>query len=171
MLSFACVFFVVAFLWEEFRKQKRYEVHGLTNSTGYSELMRTNSAYKVISTCFIAMIVCYVTVPSLYHFFIPISSLDNPLVNNIGLLVLNISLVLMVIAQLDIDREFYRLLETTGNNGSKELLLYSKRKFFVGVFMMYVGVALTISTVIGFVFVIIAFTIYRKNLHTIDFQA
>lgn len=164
LLSFACVFYVVAFVWTEIRRRKMQTIDGLKDlRTSFSDIRKMDNSYKMISVFFMAMIVCYVTLPSIYRLLIPIKEMDNPLIDDIGLLILNVSLVLIVVAQMDIDKEIFRLLVNNDNDETRQLLLYSKRKYIVGILTMFVGVVLTISTIIGSVVMVLAFLMYRKD--------
>lgn len=166
LLSFACVFYAVAFLWSELRKRRLYAIDSLnTIQNNYLHIKKMDNSYKLLSVFFMIMIVCYVTLPSIYRFFIPIKILNNPLIDNIGLLILNISLVLIVVAQLDIDKEIYKIVTKSANKESENLLFYSKRKYIHGILVMCVGVVTVISTIVGSLVMILAFLLYRKDFH------
>ncbi|HXS37456.1 MAG TPA: hypothetical protein VN721_12200 [Flavipsychrobacter sp.] len=168
LLAFACVFYAVAFLWSELRKRKLAIAGNVIFKNSHNKsLYKTDKAFKILGVFFIFMIICYVAMPVAYKFFIPIKSLDNPLLDAIGLLILNISLVWIVVAQLDIDKELYRYNNGIGGSDNLQSLQYAEKKLISGLLIMFIGAVVTLSNIIGSALVIVALIIYKKNVRNL----
>lgn len=163
LLAFAFAFYIMAVLWGEFRK-KHPKVLYLLNTLDEEDKRQIEKSKicKMLVMCFTTIVLCFTLYPYIYKSFIPIHQLDNPYINLIGLLVLSISMIWLVIAQVDFDKELYNIHGV--NNGVKyiNISLHSKR-IVTGYFLMFVGVTITLANLVSAILLLSAFVMYRRR--------
>src|SRR5690606_18288434 len=130
--------------------------------TAYKRLERISGYFWAIFLCFVFMILVYTTAPSYYFIFLPLDKLHHPVINQTGLLILIISLVWILIAQLQIDKELYKYSREIDSLSAMELVHYSEKMLLSGMLVMFFGFFTTITNVIGLLLVIISCWVYYK---------
>lgn len=164
--SFLIIFICITFFWKWFRKITKAEVYkDIEKIANYSRLTRINTVFKITLLLFGLMTLVYAAFPNFYYIFIPIDKLDHPLINSIGLLSLKVSLIWMIVAQLHIDKELYKYSRKSEDLKLMELVYFSERMFLSGMMVMFIGMLLTITNVVGIVLGVVSIVIYFKMVH------
>ncbi|WP_258097326.1 hypothetical protein [Marinoscillum pacificum] len=169
MYLMANVFVVVVILlfWRVFRR-----VISISSSKhvdekmGYQRVKRIRSVYWVIFFLFVFMVVVYSVLPDLYFLFFPLDLFHHPLINGIGILIIKLAIVVIIVAQLHIDKELFKYSRNIESLAVMELVYYSERMLLVGMLFFFLGVAITITNIIGLVLTASSGIFYLKtDLH------
>ncbi|MBX2928526.1 MAG: hypothetical protein KF852_11870 [Saprospiraceae bacterium] len=150
--------------WKQFRKVTRVTE---TNATiekiiEYNRLKRVSGYFWIIFSVFGVMTIIYSLVPEFYYLFIPLDKFHHPLINVMGLLILKIAIVLIVIAQVHIDKELYKYSRNIENLSAMELVRYSERMLLTGMLIFFIGIFITVTNIIGLLLVGLGVIIYLK---------
>lgn len=86
--------------------------------------------------------------------------MHHPLIDQMGILILKISLVWILIAQLQIDKELYKYSRDIESLSAMELVSYSEKMLLSGMLVLFIGFFTTITNVIGFVLVLTGGIVY-----------
>jgi hypothetical protein len=163
LLAFAFAFYIMAVLWGEFRKKHPKIIHLLTTLDGEDKRQIEKGKFcKLLVMCFTTIVLCFSFYPYIYKTFIPISQLDNPYINLLGLVTLATSLIWLVIAQVDFDKELYNIHGVANGVKYIDISLHSKR-IVAGYFLMFIGVTITLANIVSTVLLITAFVVYRRK--------
>lgn len=150
--AFIMVFLLVTFFWGWFRKiTKLYNLANVEKSANYDRLKRIAYIFKIIFIIFTIMTIIYAFIPDFYFVFIPFEVFNQPIINTIGVLILKVALAWMVVAQILIDKELYKYSRNMGDLSAMELVHYSERMFLGGLVVMFIGMFVTITNLIGIV--------------------
>ncbi len=159
--SFLLVFIGITFFWKWFRKIIRVkEYTDIERTTNYNRLKRINFLFIVLFVVFAIMTFIYCVLPSHYYIFIPLDKFDHPVINSVGVLLLKVALIWMIVAQLYIDKELYKYSRDSGNLSLMELVYFSEKMFLGGLTVMFVGMFITITNVIGIISGLISVLFY-----------
>jgi hypothetical protein len=136
--------------WQSFRKAIRLKSNGeQKNLDSYNRLRKVGLFFWIILIIFSVMIVIYSALPSAYYVFIPLEQFNHPIINVLGLLILKISIVWIVVAQLHIDKEVFKFYRNIENLGALELLKYSEKMLLSGIVILFLGIVVTITNIVG----------------------
>ncbi|MCE3226067.1 MAG: rane protein [Bacteroidetes bacterium] len=161
--AFLVAFVLITFLWKWMRRFFRMkEYDDIENKVSYQRFKRIDTIFKIIFFLFCLMIIVYVFVPEFYSIFIPIESCDHPFINSIGLLILKAAFVWIVVAQVSIDKELYKYSRDINSLKAMELVYYSEQMLLGGLAVMFVGMFVTLTNVVGIIIGIVAVIIYLK---------
>ncbi len=165
LLAFMIVTTWLMVFWKHFRKlfMKNGKATGAESDLQYSRLKRISGWYWIIFSVFGLMTVIYSAVPQLYFLFLPLDFFHHPVINAMGLLILKISVVWIVVAQLNIDKELYKYSRDINSLSAMELVSYSERTLLAGMLVLFVGYFTTITNIIGLLLVIAGFVVYTKG--------
>ncbi|MBP7808453.1 MAG: hypothetical protein KA163_04115 [Bacteroidia bacterium] len=97
------------------------------------------------------MVLIFWLFPEQYYIFIPLDKFDHPVINSMGILLLKVALIWMIVAQLHIDKELYKYSRKSGDLSLMELVHFSEKMFLGGLTVMFVGMFVTITNVVGIV--------------------
>ncbi|MBU2913502.1 hypothetical protein [Reichenbachiella agariperforans] len=164
LLAFMVVTTWLMVFWSQFRKMisVKLETRNIEDVARYNRLKRIGGWYWAIFSVFGIMTVIYAIAPDLYFLFLPLDMFHHPVINTMGLLILKISVVWIVIAQLDIDKELYKYSRNIQSLSAMELVNYTERKLLSGMLVLFVGYFTTITNIIGLLLVIVGFVIHTR---------
>lgn len=163
--GFLVVFIIAFFIWKKYRQIVKQNVYQeIKQKLNYHEIQGTNILYAQIFFIFFLMVLVYSFFPNYYFLFIPIDFLDHPIINSFGLIVLKIALVLMVIAQINLDKETFKYAKQIEDSKSPELILYSEMLLIGALCLMFIGFIITITNVVGIISTSVAIALYIKTV-------
>jgi len=164
MIGFIIVFLWVVLFWKFFKKitliQKDFEIE---NQAAYKRIKRLQCVNLWILSLYVLMIVLFVFTPKWYKVFLPIDALNNPAINMMGLLILKISLVWVVVVQLQLDAAIFKYSRKIDELSSMELVFFFERLLIKGLLLMFIGMFVTLSNIIGLLLCCAAFWYYYKK--------
>lgn len=164
--SFVAIFICITFFWKWFRKAVRAEqFRDIEKLATYPRLKRINSFYQWILVIFSVMTIIYTFFPDLYYIFVPLDRFDHPIINGAGLLLLKVALIWMVVAQLHIDKELYKYSRKIEDLKLMELVHFSEKMFLGGLTLMFFGMFVTITNVVGIVMGAAAIMFYYRSIY------
>lgn len=131
--------------------------------TNYNRLRRLGGYYWILFCAFLFITLIYTLTPELYSYLLPIERLDHPLINEVGLIVMKLSLVWILIAQIQLDRELYKYSRKIDNLEAMELVHFSEKTLLSGILLLFLGFLITITSITGIFLVISGFILYFKN--------
>jgi hypothetical protein len=160
--AFMVVFFGTLSLWSHLRKNKSIRLLAADRKKIQPELLLVDAFFKVLLVLAMMIALMYAFFPEYYFVAGPIPLLDNPVVNLIGVLVLTTSLFWMVMAQFNIERTIALI-----NSGVKELrfdqlLSYSQKLLLTGMLIMFIGLFITISSVLAIIICVTAIFLFNR---------
>ncbi|UXP31139.1 hypothetical protein N6H18_12350 [Reichenbachiella agarivorans] len=164
LLAFMVVTTWMMVFWAQFRKliSIKVEAKNIEEIARYNRLKRISGWYWLIFSVFGVMTVIYAVAPDFYFLFMPLDMFHHPVINTMGLLILKISIVWIVIAQLDIDKELYKYSRNINSLSAMELVNYTERKLLTGMLVLFVGYFITITNLIGLLLVIVSFVVHAN---------
>lgn len=171
LLAIMIVVVWLLLFWKQFRRHavpERFTDAGKMNE--YNRLKRISGIYWIILSLFGGMVIVYAVLPGAYFLFLPIKIFDHPLINTIGLMILKIAVVWIVIAQLHIDKEVYKYFRNIESLTAMELVRYSERMLLSGMLVLFVGIFITITNVVGFILSAIGCFIFFRTFGTRAFR-
>jgi hypothetical protein len=160
--AFMIVFFGTIALWAYVRKNKSIKFSTSLKKQIKPELKLVDLFFKILLIISIALAVVYAYFPQYYYLAGPIAWLDNPVINFIGILVLKTSLVWIVMAQFNIERSIALLNSGFEQGNFSELLNYSQKLILTGVLIMFLGLFITISSVVAILICISAALLFDR---------
>ncbi len=165
LLAFMLVTTWLMVFWKQFRKlfNTKLEPTKINDLVKYNRLKRINSWYWAIFSAFGVMTIIYSFAPEFYFLFLPLDMFHHPVINTIGLLILKISVVWIVVAQLNIDKELYKYSRNIESLPAMELVSYSEHMLLSGMLILFVGYFTTITNIMGLLLVITSLIIYVKG--------
>jgi hypothetical protein len=104
----------------------------------------------------------YAYFPDYYYVTGPIVWLDIPLVNTIGVLVLKCSLIWIVMAQFNIERSIALINSGVEQASFNKLLNYSQKLILTGFLIMFLGLFITISSVVAILIFLAAVVLFDR---------
>ena len=131
----------------------------------YNRVQRVSSIFWIIFSLFGMMIIVYAILPNLHFLFLPLDTFHHPLINSIGLLILKVAIVWIVVAQLTIDKEVYKYSRDIESLSAMELLRYSEKMLSSGMLVLFIGVFVTITNIVGIILGLVAFIFFVKTFH------
>jgi hypothetical protein len=164
LLAFAFAFYILTVLWAEVRKCDP-RILAVVHAEGQmiQRYAKKGNTYRLLVMAFTTIVFCYTNYPVIYSTFIPIKALDNTWVNVLGILFLLVSIIWIVIAQVDFDKEM--LFYTSADNSihPQRLTTYSK-KIRAGNLLMFIGLSISLANVLSFMLLAVAFFIYKDRI-------
>jgi len=131
--------------------------------TNYNSLKRLGGYFCILFIAFLLITIIYTLAPELYSYLLPIERLNHPFINEIGLIVMKLSLVWILIAQIQLDRELYKYSRKIDNLEAMELIHFSEKTLLSGILLLFLGFLITITSITGIFLVLISFVLYFKN--------
>jgi hypothetical protein len=142
MVSIVCLLF----FWTFFRKSRRLRIVPTAGNV-VRRVSTVKTAFLMLLSLAVSLALLYAYLPEYYDLMIPIELLDHPLVNAAGILILQVSFVWLVVAQLNIDRVIFQINSGLDEWSYQRLTLYSHRLLLSGLLILFIGVFVTISSV------------------------
>ncbi|AGA80561.1 hypothetical protein [Echinicola vietnamensis] len=165
LMAFMVVVTLIILFWNKLRLD-RFSIKEVARPEmvkEYKLLKRISGYYWLIFSCFGLMTIVYAGLPQFYYLFLPLDAFDLPVINTMGLLILGVSLVWIIIAQIQIDKELYRLSRNIEKLEAMEMVRFSERLLISGMFILFLGFSTTITNIMGIVLVLISGFIYLKQ--------
>lgn len=141
--GFAVVFFFLLAFWSYFRR-RRMEPVGEGRAPDVKVL---DALLTVMVLAAMTVILVYSFFPEGYSFFAPIDILDHPIINTVGVLVLKLSLVWIILAQLLIDKSLHMMRERIYEKLYTRLFIRSQKMLRSGIVIMLAGLFISISSI------------------------
>jgi hypothetical protein len=160
--AFMIVFFGVVSLWSHLRKRKRVRFSKDYQNRITPEVKLVDTFFKVLLLLSIAVALVYAYFPDYYYVTGPIVWLDIPLVNTIGVLVLKCSLIWIVMAQFNIERSIALINSGVEQASFNKLLNYSQKLILTGFLIMFLGLFITISSVVAILIFLAAVVLFDR---------
>jgi hypothetical protein len=159
--GFFLMFIGFAWIWSFIRSRRTVRVVKLENriSAHFRKMKAGFTALMALSMC-VVLVYCYL--PEYYSLTAPIDLLDRPDVNVVGILVLKLSLIWIVTAQLSIDRTIYKINAGIRDWSYSRLIQYSERLLLAGLTVMFVGLFVTISSVLTIIICISGLAMFTQ---------
>ncbi|MFC6861792.1 hypothetical protein [Zunongwangia atlantica] len=129
----------------------------------YKRLKRVGGYYWIIFSIFILMTIIYSLLPDFSFIFLPLDYFDHPLINELGLMLLKVSIIWIIIAQLQIDRELYKYSREINSLAAMELVHYSEKMLLSGMLVLFLGFFTTVTNIAGLILVIVGLFIHFKT--------
>lgn len=148
---FLLFFSATVFLWTKVRLSK---ISRASTVNSMHSIIRMKKAYSIFSILF--LIVCVIVflhsfLPDVYHKIVfPFVSWDIPEVNSFGAMILNVSLIWIIVTQMNLDIFLFRIL--SGNlepHLVEKIIIYSQKSLLLGFLIMFVGMFVTITSLIA----------------------
>ena len=165
LMAFMVVVTLIILFWNKLRLD-RFSIKEVARPEmvkEYKLLKRISGYYWLIFSCFGLMTIVYAGLPQFYYLFLPLDAFDLPVINTMGLLILGVSLVWIIIAQIQIDKELYRLSRNIEKLEAMEMVRFSERLLISGLFILFLGFSTTITNIMGIALVLISGFIYLKQ--------
>lgn len=165
MLVAACL----TIFWALFRKNSNRPMTTPDSEVikSYKRLKRVSRYFWIIFTIFGIMAIIYSAFPEFYYLFLPLDQFHHPVINTIGLLIMKISILWIVLAQIHIDKELYKYSRDIESLSAMELVRYSEKMLITGMLVLFIGFFTTITNIIGLLLVVsgvlIYFNLFCKN--------
>lgn len=160
--SFMLTFLGIIFIWEIVRKSKNSSQKIIFNDNRLlKKISHIDFLYKLFLIFLSIAGISFAYLPEYYNFLLPIEPLDHPLINGIGILMLKISMIWIIIAQVFIDKELFKLKEKITDINTTKLFFYSQRALMSGLLLLFISFFVTISSVVSILICIIAYILYR----------
>lgn len=161
--TFMLVFVGLTFFWGWLRKAISLKEYAqATTITQYNRLKRIDAIFRFIFAVFGLMTIIYSTLPELYYIFIPFDIFHHPIINGLGLLILKVAVAWIVAAQIQIDKELYKYSRDMSDLKAMELLYYSETILLKGMLIMFIGMFVTITNLVGILLGVLAFCYLLK---------
>lgn len=166
MYLMACIVVSTAILlfWSTFRKRLKLNTRVFPDDlVNYKRIRRVSRIFWFIFFGFSFMVIIYTALPGMYFIFVPLDTFHHPLINSIGLLVTKLGIAWIVVAQLHIDKELFKHARDIENLPAMELVWYSEVMLLSGMQVLFTGIFLTITNVVGFLLFVTGLVIYFRS--------
>lgn len=166
MYLMACLVVAVAILlfWGMFRRRiKLSEAESPDTLTHYQRIKRVSKLFWAIFFAFGLMVVVYSALPDFYFVFLPLDIFHHPWINSIGMLTTKLAIVWIIVAQIHIDKELFKYVRNIESLQTMELIWYSEGMLLSGMLMLFIGILITITNVIGLFLTALATIVYFRR--------
>lgn len=160
--AFMVVFFGIVSLWSHFRKRKPIRLNQGYKNRITPEVRLVDVFFKILLLLSIVVALVYAYFPEYYYVTGPIAWLDIPLVNTIGVLILKCSLIWIVMAQFNIERSIALINSGVEQASFNKLLNYSQKLILTGFLIMFLGLFITISSVVAILIFLAAVVLFDR---------
>jgi len=164
--SFMILSLGIVFLWGLIRRRKA-ELRQIAFKSDriLKNIIRIDRIYKIF--LLIMTVICFLFsyLPDYYNLFLPIKQLDIPIINGIGILMLKLSLIWIIVAQLFIDKELFEIRENITELNKAKLFIYSQKVLMSGLLMLFISFFVTISSIAAIVICIMAYLSYKMFMN------
>lgn len=160
LLAFAFAYYIFTVLWAEIRRNSPHLASYISGMD--KKLLIRGRACRLLTMGFTTIVLCSAAYPYAYNSFIPIHFLDIPLLNLVGISLLATSLIWTVLAQINFDEDLEKVALKVIPVQSIDMTLHSKR-LVTGYFIMFLGITLTLASVMSIVLFGVACGILQKN--------
>ncbi len=156
------VFYGTILLWSHIRKHKNVRLTHSHRKVLTAELRLVDVFFKILLFLSIVLAVVYAYFPEYYYLSGPIDSLDIPVVNFAGVLVLGTSLIWVVMAQFNVEKTIALLNSGVEKNTFGKLLYYSQKMILTGMLIMFFGLFIAISSVMAILICVTAVVLFDR---------
>lgn len=165
--AFAIVFFAIVALWAWVRRRKFVRVVSHENGIAL-RVRRIDGLFKLMLIGSVVIVFLYSYLPEQYNMLAPIEPLDHPVINTIGVLMLKLSLIWIVMAQLNIDKSVFMINQGIYEWSHRKLILYSQKLLLSGMVMMFVGLCITISSIGTIIICLVSLILFERLMRLKD---
>lgn len=160
--AFMIAFVVIALLHV---RNQPVRIFGIPITIGIAFSTRTPANKVVWSILGISalLVFLYSFFPQVYLYALPIERLDHPVINTLGILILKLSIIWLIIAQVNIDRLRFLIKEGISIFKASHMVLYAQRLYLAGILIMSLGLFVTISSVGSFILVLIGILLLKRS--------
>lgn len=160
--AFMMVFLIVVYAWSHFRRGQLSVTRQRIDGRISDEIKIVNGNFRILFVAALALSALYAFLPQHYHFTGPIELMDQPVINVMGLLILNASLVWIVVAQFNVEKTVGMLLSGLELDQKQKLVDNSQRLMLTGMFIMFLGLFITISSAASILICLVAVTQFAR---------
>lgn len=159
--TFLLFFGLASFYWRKMRiKNALLRLEG--NTEFLKSISKVNKWFNGLFVLVCAIVVFYSFFNGAYNFLmLPIEALDKAPVNNFGVTILNVSLIWVIVTQMNLDLMLFRI--TSGKidrETLRKIIVYSEKSILLGFLIMLIGIFVTISSVISLVATVAGIAVY-----------
>ena len=163
LLAYLLIYFAVAFVLPSYRVWTRTNVnpvtfHGADNAHDY-----IGKLFKIVMACLTAVVIAHAFAPDIYSFLLPITWLENPTTQLVGILLLILSLGWTVLAQIQMGNSW-----RIGIDEKKETALVqsglfrlSRNPIFLGMQITLLGFFLAVPNALTLLIFVLGFVLIQ----------
>ena len=167
LMSCMVVTMTILLFWGKFRKGLKITTYESPDQqVNYKRIKRVSILFWMIFSLFGFMVIIYASLPELYFMFLPLDYFHHPLINSVGLLIINLSIAWIVVAQLHIDKELFKYHRDIECLKAMELVSYSESMLLSGMLILFLGIFITITNIVGMVLTLLGIVFFfKRRLH------
>lgn len=165
------LFFVGVFFVWNYLRQKQLQQHWTgTGDPKVTRALRAASVFKWLLALACLIVVLYSFWPDCYQLLLPINSLDVPVVNDTGLLLLRISFGWLVAVQLHLNILIRFRFRWYGEHpyAWEKIFLLAQKLTLAGVLLLLIGLFVTISSLAALLLSVVGLYLYQKYFRVIS---
>lgn len=159
---FLVFFSLIVFYWSRLRTKKASLSISLPQHTLVKRIKKVNSFFYIIYLVVCAKVVIYVFFPAFYSkISLPFVVLDVPPVNTAGVMIMNLSLVWVIVVQMNLDMLLFRLISGKMEPAMmQKMMIYSEKSMLLGFLIMLIGLFVTVSNLATLVLAVAGIVVY-----------
>ena len=167
LMSCMVVTMAILLFWGQFRKKLKITTYESPDQqVNYRRIKRVSLVFWLIFSLFGFMVIIYASLPELYFMFLPLDVFHHPFINSIGLLIVNMAIAWIVVAQLHIDKELFKYHRDMESLKAMELVSYSESVLLSGMLIFFLGIFITITNIVGMVLTLLGMVFFfKRRLH------
>ncbi len=167
LMSCMVVTMAILLFWGQFRKKLKITTYESPDQqVNYRRIKRVSLVFWLIFSLFGFMVIIYASLPELYFMFLPLDVFHHPFINSIGLLIVNMAIAWIVVAQLHIDKELFKYHRDMESLKAMELVSYSESMLLSGMLIFFLGIFITITNIVGMVLTLLGMVFFfKRRLH------
>jgi hypothetical protein len=164
LIGFAAVFLFIILQWRMFKSLFGFNdpQYSLARSK-YDRLKGIHISYRLILILFIFISCSYLIIPQSKKWFYPITWLDNNYVNSIGFIILFIAFVLVLYAQLKLDKSLHLYYFNTSGEGNSQLVPKTEKNLLKSILLVYLGMFIVVSTIATAILLLASVIVYYQR--------
>jgi hypothetical protein len=172
LLTFIFTFLAVILLCSLARTQtiRQLKQTMIENHAIQEKMFQVNILFKLLLILAILVIFLYCFAPQYYLLLAPIESLDDPVINYSGIVILFCSLVWLLFTQIRI-HSFFRSVSQSGKTriiNYNWICVHAKTMLSAGIAIMLIGLFVTISNLFAIYLIVIALAAYFIQIRLSD---
>ena len=158
---FLVFFGIASFYWRSVRTNRmslKFEI----NSALWMRLKKANRLFYMIFILICVKVVFYSFFLESYNsVMLPFYSWDIPQINSFGVTILNVSLIWLIVTQMNLDLIIFRILSgKIEKEIFEKVLTYSEKSMLIGYLIMFVGLFVTISSLASLIMAVVGIAGY-----------
>jgi hypothetical protein len=164
-LAIAC--YVLLIVWAEIRKRDTNIISSylMLDNDEQKEVAKGRS-YRLLILGVLTLIICFRVNPAIYDLCIPLGMFDQPVINILGVATVFVSLAWTAVMQLEFDQKLFRHKYNGDDILLAEDILHYSRRIQLGYFLVICGVCISLVSVLSFMLLFTAVTIFTRRYAT-----